>query len=139
MFEELVLAGIGLCAGITIAVGAASLAAAIGIYPRLLAKGGGTGHILLAENIAILGILAGLVLSVYDLHFFVGWIFTGITGFFIGVYVGCLLMALAEVLQAFPVMFRRFHIKRGMSFLIFCVAAGKLCGSLFYFWREMWR
>ncbi len=133
MCETLLLGGLGICAGIIIAVGAASLAAAVGIYPRLLAKANGAEHIVFAENVAMMGICLGTFLSVYTVHFSGGGIFLPPFGFFMGIYVGCLLMALAGVLQAFPVMFRRFHIKRGMSFLIFCVALGKLCGSMLFF------
>ena len=133
MFEKIALAFMGLSAGMVIAVGAASLAAAIGIYPRLLAKANGTRASMLAENTAMLGILFGNVLSVFNFLLpALRWLLP-FAGFFMGVYVGCLLMALAEVLQAFPIMFRRFHIKRGMGVIIICLALGKLVGSLCFF------
>ena len=131
--SDLLLGIIGICFGMTIAVGAAALASAIGVYPRLLAKVKGAKYILPAENCAMAGIVTGTILSVYPVRCSLFPEVLPFAGFFMGIYVGCLLMALAEVLQAFPIMFRRFHIKRGMSWLIFCVAFGKMLGSLAFF------
>ena len=50
-----------------------------------------------------------------------------------GVYV----MSLAETLQALPVISRRIHLAVGLQYLIFALAAGKMAGSLVYFWNHM--
>ncbi|SFQ30410.1 stage V sporulation protein AB [Lachnospiraceae bacterium XBB1006] len=133
MFNQILCSALGLSFGMVTAVGAASFIAAIGIYPRLLSKLNATNHIVFAENVTMLGILAGCLLSMFDFSIPAGAILLPIAGFFIGIYVGCLLMTLAEVLQSFPIMFRRFHIKRGLSLLITSLALGKMFGSLYYF------
>lgn len=139
MWSRIFLGIIGLCAGVTVAAAVLSLAAAVGIYPRLAAKSRSADHILLYETVAEAGIIVGSFLSVYDVILpKCGWL-TGIAGFFIGIYVGCLLMALAEVLQAYPIAFRRLNIKEGLQYMVFFVALGKLCGSLYYFSMEMWK
>ena len=139
MLAKIGLALYGLCAGVTVAVAVTSLVAAIGVYPRLTAKSHGARYMLIIESGAQLGIAAGTIFSVFPV--IVPWLsfICPVAGFFIGAYVGCFLMALAEVLQAFPILFRRTKIKIGLSYFIICVAAGKLWGSLYYFAMEMWK
>ena len=50
-----------------------------------------------------------------------------------GIYVGCQAMALAEILNMFPILFRRVKLQMGLSFAILAIALGKLAGSLWYF------
>ena len=59
---------------------------------------------------------------------------TGIIGLSIGIFVGCLVMSLAETLQALPVISRRIHLAVGFQYLILSIALGKMAGSLLYFW-----
>ena len=42
-----------------------------------------------------------------------------------------------ETLKALPVISRRIHLAVGLQYLIFALAAGKLTGSLVYFWFRM--
>jgi stage V sporulation protein AB len=56
-----------------------------------------------------------------------------IYGFFSGIFIGCLAVSLAEVLDVIPILTRRFSIKIGMAYFIVSLAAGKLIGSLIYF------
>lgn len=48
-------------------------------------------------------------------------------------FVGCLVMSLAETLQALPVFSRRIHLAVGFQYVILSIALGKLMGSLIYF------
>ena len=51
-----------------------------------------------------------------------------------GIFVGSLVMSLAETLKALPVLGRRLGLAaKGLPFVILSIAAGKLAGSLFYF------
>jgi len=59
-----------------------------------------------------------------------------LAGLSIGIFVGCLVMSLAETLQALPVLNRRIHLAVGLQYVILSVAVGKLAGALTYFaWR----
>ncbi len=42
-----------------------------------------------------------------------------------GIYVGCQAMALAEILNMFPILFRRVKLQMGLSFAILAIALGK--------------
>lgn len=46
-------------------------------------------------------------------------------------------MALAEIMNVFPIMFRRFHLKMGLSWVITFMAIGKTIGGLWYFSRQI--
>ena len=80
------------------------------------------------------GILAGGMYSVYpQLTLPVGGWFTVLWGLCSGIYVGCVAVALAEVLNVFPVLFLRLKVDRGMSYFMVMMALGKMCGAFWYF------
>lgn len=54
-------------------------------------------------------------------------------GLFTGAFVGCLSLAIEEMLGGIPIFARRVHLRKGLGVVILVVAIGKLCGSLFYF------
>lgn len=54
-------------------------------------------------------------------------------GIFAGIFVGCLSIALAEVLDGIPIFARRVRLKMGVSIAVLAVAVGKIAGSLYYF------
>ena len=58
-------------------------------------------------------------------------------GFSIGIFVGCLVMSLAETLQSLPVIARRIHLAVGLQYLILSIALGKMLGALLYFVTQM--
>lgn len=58
-------------------------------------------------------------------------------GLAVGVFVGCLIMSLAETLKTLPVISRRIHLTVGLQWLILGIALGKCFGALLYFSRKM--
>ena len=50
-----------------------------------------------------------------------------------GVFVGCISVALAEILHTFPILFRRFNLNKGLKLVIFSMAIGKVVGCIYYF------
>lgn len=64
-----------------------------------------------------------------------GEIFLGIAGLFIGMFVGCLALAIAEMLNSIPIFARRTSYRHGLGIAVLAVAVGKLLGSLYYFWQ----
>ena len=47
-----------------------------------------------------------------------------------GIFVGCLIMSLAETLDAIPIMNRRMRLAVGFQFMILSLALGKCAGAL---------
>ena len=56
-------------------------------------------------------------------------------GLFAGIFTGCWAMALAEILNVFPVFMRRARLVKYTAAFIVCMAAGKSLGALLFFWR----
>ena len=60
-------------------------------------------------------------------------VFLVVQGLFIGIFVGCLAMTIAELLDAIPIFARRTRMKKGLEWATAFIAMGKLVGSLTYF------
>lgn len=138
-FTKLVLLGfIGFSAGGVIAAGVFAFLAMIGVFPRLIGKTQTSQHIILYETMIIFGGVIGNVVDIYEFPlYFGGNLLLGAFGFCVGVFVGCLVMSLAETLKALPVMNRRIHLAVGFQYVILSIALGKMVGSLIYFARGM--
>lgn len=134
LLKQIALGFMGLCAGGVIAAGVFAFLAIIGIFPRLIGRTKTRNHIMLYETFIILGGIIGNVVDLYELPILAGGnLLLGIMGLSIGVFVGCLVMSLAETLKALPVMNRRVHLSVGIQYLILAVGMGKLMGSLLFF------
>lgn len=129
---------IGLAAGGAVAAGTFAFIIVIGIVPRMIAKSNLAKETLLFENMIVSGGILGCIVSV-----FTGWRIPigrwllGVYGLCAGIFVGCIAVALAEILNTFPILFRRFKIKEGLEWVMFAMAAGKCAGALYYFLFQM--
>lgn len=122
----------GLAGGIVISGGVFAFIAIIGIIPRLIDKTKTVKFILLYETVIMLGGILGTFTMVWDLSFPIGKIGSAIIGFSFGIFVGCLAVSLAEILDVIPIIARRLFIKNGIQFFLLSVAIGKMIGSLIY-------
>ena len=113
--KHLFLGFIGLASGVGVAAGTFAFIIVIGVVPRMIAKCNR------AENISLP--VGHWLLYVY--------------GFCAGIFVGCIAVALAEILNTFPIIFRRFQIKEGLSWIMLFMAFGKCAGAFWYFGHHM--
>lgn len=125
--------------GTAVSAGTFAFLLVIGVIPRILGRTKEGKRIFLAENLIIVGVLTGALFTVFEWKavFPVAWLshlLFGIYGISAGIFVGCVSVALAEILNTFPIMFRRLYINRGLSWAIFSMAIGKMIGSFFYFY-----
>ena len=131
----------GLSAGGIIAAGIFAFLAIIGVFPRLIGKTKTRNHILLYETLIVTGGTFGNLFDLYEFPIlaggFLGQAVLLIYGFAVGIFVGCLVMSLAETLNALPVISRRIHLAVGLQYIILAVAIGKITGSVLYFWNQM--
>ena len=131
---QIVLGILGLLFGIGVAAGVFALVASLGMVPRMAGKTSVAAYVPALENGLIFGGIFGSILAIFpNLPFRVGSWFLVAYGLSSGVFLGCLSVALAEVLNVFPVLFRRAGLKKGLGFLITAFAAGKTVGGLVYF------
>ncbi len=138
LVNHLFLAFVGLVSGLAVSAGTFALIVSLKIVPRIIGKGHSASHIFIFENTIITGGILGSIATVFpNLRIPLGSPFLIIYGLFSGIQVGCLVMALAEIMNVFPIMFRRFRLKEGLSWVITFMAIGKTLGGLLYFYRQL--
>lgn len=127
---------VGLSAGGVVAAGVFAFLAIIGVFPRLIGNTDTGRHIMLYETVLILGGVWGNAVDLYRISVRLGggWLLAVFGGSF-GIFVGCLVMSLAETLKALPVFNRRVRLAVGIQYMILALAAGKLVGALLYFMK----
>ena len=129
----------GIASGLGVAAGTFAFLVVISIIPRMVQKAKLEHKIIYIENIIFRGSIFGTVLSLFTwkkklLFTILGRSMLTIFGISAGIFVGCLAVALAEILDTFPIFFRRLHIKESFGkWMLFSMAMGKLIGSLFFF------
>ena len=124
----------GLVSGGAIAAGTFAFVMIIGVVPRLIGKCHRAAGTMCFENAIILGAVIGCVWSMFPGMFIPFGRSMLITfGLSSGIFVGCIALALAEILNTFPILFRRLHVKRGLFWVVLSIAIGKMCGSFYFF------
>lgn len=129
---------VGLTAGAAVAAGTFAFLIMLNIVPRIIGRSHTGREVFCYENAIILGGICGNIYSVFlDLSLPLGGVFLCLYGFGAGFFVGCLAAALAEILKTFPVLFRRLHLKIGLSIVMCGMALGKMTGSFFFFLKDL--
>ena len=62
-----------------------------------------------------------------------GNIIIAIYGLCVGIFVGCIAVALAEILHTFPIIYKRMKLRAGLGIIVISMAIGKALGALYYF------
>ena len=132
--KHLFLGFIGLASGVGVAAGTFAFIIVIGVVPRMIAKCNRAESTILFENMIVLGGIFGTIMSVFtDIGHWLLYVY----GFCAGIFVGFIAVALAEILNTFPIIFRRFQIKEGLSWIMLFMAFGKCAGAFWYFGHHM--
>ncbi len=136
MWAQVLMAVIGLSAGMVVAGGLFSFISELGVVSDFADRTHTGEHILLYENSVALGGILGNIFFIYGIRIpFGAWILP-VFGLFGGIFVGCWSMALAEMLDVFPIFVRRVKLLRGIQYLILGVAIGKGAGALIFFFNR---
>ena len=135
--KQVFLGVIGFASGSAVSAGVFSFIISIGVVPRIIGKSRTAADIIAYENAVILGGVAGNLLSLFPIQAPLGIWLIVVFGLSAGIFTGCLAVALAEILNTFPIMFRRFGIKEGLSWLLFFMALGKAVGALYFYAHHM--
>ncbi|MCI1930580.1 MAG: stage V sporulation protein AB [Clostridia bacterium] len=132
IIKYVVLIFLAFSSGMIIAAGIFAFIAVIGVVPRMAIRTLTQKNIKIYETAIILGGICGTLKLVFDYHIDIG-IFACVPSFFVGMFVGCVAVSIAEVLDVMPVFMRRARIKNGISIFIAAIAIGKALGSILYF------
>ena len=157
MMRNFLLVVLGGSYGLLAAAGVFTVLVAVGLIPRFAGKTHTARHVVLYEEMVIFGTLTGCVLSVFSRYcrFGAWWqqrlpeytallqgigvFWQAVFGLFAGMFIGCLALAIAEMLDSIPILARRISFRHGLGLAIISMAIGKICGSLLYFWAELHR
>lgn len=158
--KQLLLALIGVSSGLIVSGGVFTVLISVGLIPRFAGKMHIARKIFVLEEMVVFGTLCGGFASVFPKLSQIGtfvlrrqlfgsatsgiWHLTGtilllLTGIFSGIFVGCLALAIAEMLDTIPIFARRIGFRHGLGIAILSIALGKLAGSLIYFTQEIYR
>lgn len=138
MWQQIGMAVIGFGGGMIAAGGMVALLIGLGITPRFAGITHTADRILLYEDFTMLGAVGGNILQLYEPSLAVGKIGLAVYGLGAGMFLGAWILALAEMVDVFPIAIRRLKIKVGVPWIILTVAAAKICGSLLYFYKGMY-
>ncbi|MDO4337684.1 MAG: stage V sporulation protein AB [Eubacteriales bacterium] len=134
MWQQIFLAFIGLCSGVIIAGGMVGLLIGLSIVPRYAGITHTSEHILLYEDITLLGTVLGNVYFLFEFPIPLGAPFLILYGLFSGIFLGSWILALAEVADIIPIFSRRIRFTEGIPKVILSVAFGKFLGSLLFYY-----
>lgn len=124
---------IGLSAGVVAAGGLFSFIVELGVVADFADRTHTGDKILFYEDCTALGGIMGNLWYVFDLRIPAGVWGLAVFGIFAGIFVGCWAMALAEILNVFPVFLRRVKIVRYLAVFIVSIAVGKGIGACLFF------
>ena len=139
LLKSLYMIVVGFCGGIGIAAGTFAFLLLIRVIPRMVQKAGLEHKVITIENTIIKGVLFGTVLSFFVwkkkwLYWLLGKTMLTFFGISAGIFTGCIAVALAEILDTFPIFFRRIKLSpKYYEGLLLVMALGKMIGSFFYF------
>ncbi len=157
--KQIFLAVIGVSSGLIVSAGVFTVLISVGLIPRFAGKMHVARRIFVLEEMVVFGTLFGGFFSIFSdwgmIGAFVrghnlfgseategvwnllGMLFLLIFGTFAGIFVGCLALAIAEMLNTIPIFARRIGFRHGLGIAILAVALGKLTGSLIYFTQRV--
>ena len=127
----------GLGAGAITASGLFALVSTIHLINRFAAVTKTTEHLILYENMVILGATIGNIIFIFNISFLmtesIQIVCSIIYGLVAGIFIGTFLVCLAETIKALPIFVRRVRIGAGLGWVILSVAIGKCFGHLVYY------
>lgn len=151
--KQILLGVVGLAGGLGVAGGVFTTLIAVGLIPRFAGKTHTAKHIFLYEEMVVCGTILGGLISVFfpfmdlvglagriqeikEVYPYIAVAILIVYGLFAGIFVGCLALAIAEMLDSIPIFSRRMKFRHGVGVVILCMAIGKTVGSLIYFGKE---
>ena len=156
LIRQLLLIVTGASYGLLSAAGVFTVLVAVGLIPRFAGKTHTARYVLLYEEMVIFGTLAECFATVFR-NTVSGeilqerfpekmrlWTCNGVAaqavfGLFAGMFIGCLALAIAEMLDSIPIFARRISFRHGLGWGHSGYGCGKICGSLFYFATELYQ
>lgn len=133
--RQVILAVVGLSSGIAVAGGLFSFIIGLGVVSDFADRTHTGAQVTLYEEVIALGGIIGNILYIYEVSVPKGGLLLLPIGLCSGIFVGCWSMALAEILNIFPIFIRRVKLLKGIPYIILSMAIGKGIGAFLFFFR----
>jgi stage V sporulation protein AB len=127
----------GASGGALVAAGVFAFITILGLVPRLAARTHTACQVKRYENWIIAGAFFGNLVNLFKIPLWGGYVVMAFWGVCSGIFVGCLVMSLAETLDTVPVINRRIRLSVGLQYVIAGIGLGKTVGSLWYFFYNI--
>ena len=160
LLKQILLGIIGVSSGLIVSAGVFTVLISVGLIPRFAGKMHVARKIFVLEEMVVFGTLFGGFFSVFGdwgmigefvrehavfgsgategVWNLIGTVFLLVFGVFAGIFVGCLALAIAEMLNTIPIFARRIGFRHGLGIVFLAMALGKLVGSLVYFTQQVY-
>lgn len=144
--------------GLLSSAGVFTVLVAVGLVPRFAGRTHTAKQVFWYEEWLISGTFLGCLFSIFGDYCYsltahvrevlgpetmifdgIGTIFILVFGVFSGMFIGCLALAIAEMLDSIPILARRISFRHGLGIAVLSMAAGKFCGSMLYFITELYK
>ncbi len=126
---------IGICGGLIVAAGIFAFITLLQIIPRFASRTQTAKYILFYEDCVILGGTLTNMVDTFNIQMkvapVIGMIGLVLYSTFSGIFVGCLAIALAEVVNVVPVFAGRVKLVVGIPYLLLSLAIGKCIGTFY--------
>lgn len=122
---------IGFSSGLAVGSGFVAFLTILGVIPRLLQLSNAVKYVKVFVGCIIIGTLFGSYLSFTPYVLDRSHVLLLVFGLSHGIFNGMLAAALAEVLNVFPILTKRLHVKKYLLSLLMAIVFGKVVGSLF--------
>ena len=132
---QILLAAVGLSAGAAVAGGLFAFIVELGVVADFADRTHTANKILFYESCVALGGIIGNIFYVFRLDLPAGTWFLALYGILAGIFAGCWAMALAEILNVFPVFIRRSRVVRYLTAFVLSIALGKGLGACLFFFQ----
>ena len=123
---------VGFSEGVVVGGALVAFITLLDIVPRLAQLSSSEELINLYEKVIIISATGISLFGFIDRSISITGFLVVLIGFIMGVFVGLLAAALAEVTNVIPVMVNRFHIQQYVKYIFFSLVSGKVVGSLIY-------
>lgn len=134
MKEQIFLGIVGLSGGLVIAGGVIALLVGLGVITRFVGLSHTAKHVRVFEDAIFFGAVFGTLMTVYQPTVPLEAAGLAVLGLFSGIFVGGWILALAEIVNIFPILARRIGLTKGLSIVVIAIALGKMTGSLMHFY-----
>lgn len=107
----------GLCAGGLIAASFLAFLSMLGVIPRLAGLTKSMKNARMYESFVALGGILGTLVFLYRWQIKAGYPLLVLYGLFGGIFVGCMIGALAETIKSLPIFSRRLNLRSGIPYV----------------------